>query len=152
MRCKIIFFVALVAGTAAACQTDVNLHGNLPSHDEIAQIRPGKTTKTEVTKILGSPSSIGVFDPDDWYYISKRTRRVAFFDPKVLDQEVYVVTFDQQGVVKAVEHKGMKDAENISPASGETPAPGRHLTFLEQLIGNMGRFNTGGSGGGGNPP
>ena len=151
MHCRIIFFLALVAGTATACQTDVNLHGNLPSRDEVAQIHPGKTTKAEVTKILGSPSSIGVFDPDHWYYISKRTRRIAFFDPKVLDQEVYVVTFDQQGVVAAVERKGMKDAENISPAPGETPAPGRHLTFLEQLIGNMGRFNSGGSGSG-TPP
>ncbi|HEV2302815.1 MAG TPA: outer membrane protein assembly factor BamE [Stellaceae bacterium] len=149
MHSKTLFFLALVAGTAAACQTDVNLHGNLPSHDEIAQIRPGKTTKTEVTQILGSPSSVGVFDPNHWYYISKRTKRIAFFDPKVLDQEVYVVEFNQDGVVKAVEHKGMKDAENISPAPGETPAPGRHLTFMEQLIGNMGRFNTTPSG---NPP
>ncbi|HVH73939.1 MAG TPA: outer membrane protein assembly factor BamE [Stellaceae bacterium] len=149
MHSKTLFFLALVAGTAAACQTDVNLHGNLPSHDEIAQIHPGKTTKTEVTQILGSPSSVGVFDPNHWYYISKRTKRIAFFDPKVLDQEVYVVEFNQQGVVKAVVHKGMKDAENISPAPGATPAPGRHLTFLEQLIGNMGRFNTTPSG---NPP
>lgn len=149
MHSKTLFLLAFVAGTAAACQTDVNLHGNLPSHDEIAQIHPGKTTKTEVTQILGSPSSVGVFDPNHWYYISKRTKRIAFFDPKVLDQEVYVVEFDQQGVVKAVVHKGMKDAENITPAPGATPAPGRHLTFLEQLIGNMGRFNTTPSG---NPP
>lgn len=149
MHSKTLFLLAFVAGAAAACQTDVNLHGNLPSHDEIAQIHPGKTTKTEVTQILGSPSSVGVFDPNHWYYISKRTKRIAFFDPKVLDQEVYVVEFDQQGVVKAVVHKGMKDAENITPAPGATPAPGRHLTFLEQLIGNMGRFNTTPSG---NPP
>lgn len=149
MHSKTLFLLALVAGTAAACQTDVNLHGNLPSQDEIAQIHPGKTTKTQVTQILGSPSSVGVFDPNHWYYISKRTKRIAFFDPKVLDQEVYVVKFNQDGVVKAVVHKGLKDAENISPAPGATPAPGRHLTFLEQLIGNMGRFNSTPSG---NPP
>lgn len=145
MHSKTLLLAALVAGTAAACQTDVNLYGNLPTKDEIAEIHPGKTTKTQVTQILGSPSSVGVFDGDHWYYISKRTKRVAFFDPTVLDQEVYVVEFDNNGVVKAVEHKGMKDAENISPAPGETPAPGRHLTFLEQLIGNMGRFNSGSS-------
>jgi outer membrane protein assembly factor BamE (lipoprotein component of BamABCDE complex) len=149
MRSKTLLLLALVAGTAAACETDVNLHGNLPTKDEIAEIHPGKTTKTQVTQILGSPSSVGVFDPNHWYYISKRTKRVAFFDPTTLDQEVYVVEFDKSGVVKAVEHKGMKDAENISPAPGETPAPGRHLTFMEQLIGNVGRFNTEGSG---NPP
>jgi outer membrane protein assembly factor BamE (lipoprotein component of BamABCDE complex) len=150
MHSKTLFLLALVAGTVAACQTDVNLHGNLPPQDEIAQIHPGKTTKTEVTQILGSPSSVGVFDPNHWYYISKRTKRIAFFDPKVLDQEVYIVEFNQDGIVKAVVHKGLKDAENISPAPGATPAPGRHLTFLEQLIGNMGRFNS--ASGSGNPP
>jgi outer membrane protein assembly factor BamE (lipoprotein component of BamABCDE complex) len=149
MRSKTLLLLALVAGTATACAADVNLHGNLPTKDEIAEIHPGKTTKAQVTQILGSPSSVGVFDPNHWYYISKRTRRVAFFDPTTLDQEVYIVEFDKGGVVKAVEHKGMKDGENISPAPGETPAPGRHLTFLEQLIGNVGRFNTEGSG---NPP
>ena len=142
MRNTRLFLLALVAAAPAACQTDVDLHGNLPRHDEIAEIQPGKSTKADVTRILGSPSSIGVFDPDDWYYISKRTKQVAFFAPKVLDQEVFVVEFGKDGVVKAVEHKGMKDAENISPAPGATPAPGRHLTFLEQLIGNVGRFNS----------
>jgi outer membrane protein assembly factor BamE (lipoprotein component of BamABCDE complex) len=141
MHNKRLLLAALVAATATACQTDVNLHGNLPSKDEIAEIHPGKTTKTQVTQILGSPSSVGVFDRNHWYYISKRTSRLAFFDPKVLDQEVYVIEFDRRGVVTAIEHKGLKDAENISPAPGATPAPGRHLTFMEQLIGNVGRFN-----------
>ena len=36
----------------------------------------------------------------------------------------------------------------ITPAPGATPAPGRELTFLEQIIGNVGRFNKGGTTGG----
>jgi outer membrane protein assembly factor BamE (lipoprotein component of BamABCDE complex) len=146
MPSKRLFLAALLAATATACQADVNLHGNLPSKDELAEIHPGKTTKTQVTQILGSPSSVGVFDPNHWYYISKRTSRLAFFDPKILDQEVYVIEFNQAGVVTAIKHKGLKDAENIAPAPGATPAPGRHLTFMEQLIGNVGRFNSGPSG------
>ena len=65
---------------------------------------------------------------------------MAFFDPDVLDQQVYIVNFDSNGVVRALDHKDLKDGRDIEPAPGATPAPGRELTFLEQLIGNVGRF------------
>jgi len=117
----------------------------LPEPDKFAQIRPGTTTREQVAKILGTPSSTGVFDDKNWYYISRRTKQVAFFDPDVLDQQVYIVNFDATGVVRGVDHKDLKDGRDIEPAPGATPAPGRALTFLEQVPGNLGRFNKGGS-------
>ena len=114
----------------------------------MAEIHPGTTTRDQVAKILGTPSSTGVFDGDSWYYISRKTKQVAFFEPDVLDQQVYVINFDGQGVVKSVDHKGLKDGRDIEPAPGATPAPGRELTFLEQVLGNIGRFNRGSKGGG----
>jgi outer membrane protein assembly factor BamE (lipoprotein component of BamABCDE complex) len=140
--CRLSALPALpLAAIVGACSTDVALHGNLPPAYQVAEIHPGKTTAQEVVKILGSPSSTGVFDHNQWYYISDRTSRLAFFTPKVLSQDVYVVDFDGNGVVKAVEHKNMKSAKEVSPAPGETPAPGQHLSFIQQLIGNIGRFN-----------
>ena len=109
-------------------------------------IRPGATTRDEVAKILGTPSSTAVFDSKTWYYISRRTKQVAFFDPDVVDQQVYIVNFDERGVVRAVDHRDLKDGQDIAPAPGATPAPGRELTFLEQVIGNVGRFNKSGGG------
>ena len=138
--------VALGATGLAACVATVDQRGNLPEPDKFAQIRPGSATREEVTKILGTPSSTGVFDDKNWYYISRRTKRVAFFDPDVLDQQVYIVNFDAAGVVRGVDHKDLKDGRDIEPAPGATPAPGRELTFLEQVLGNIGRFNKGGSG------
>jgi hypothetical protein len=40
------------------------------------------------------------------------------------------------------------DGKEVVPVARVTPAPGRELTFLEQLIGNLGKFNGGGGGGG----
>lgn len=152
----VILLSAAVA--LAGCAATVDQRGNLPPPDEIAQIHPGKTTKDQVAKILGTPSSVGVFNDKDWYYISRRTKQVAFFDPKVVDQEVYIVDFNDDGVVQAVDHKTLRNGRDISPVARTTPAPGRELTFLEQLIGNLGKFNGGGGGaassggGGGKPP
>jgi len=143
----VISGMALVAG----CATSVEQRGNLPSQDKIAEVHPGSTTKDEVIKILGSPSSVSIFNDKSWYYISRRTEQFSFFDPDVVDQQVYVVNFDNQDVVKAVDHKGLEDGKEIIPVARVTPAPGRELSFLEQLIGNLGKFNSaaGGSSGGG---
>jgi outer membrane protein assembly factor BamE (lipoprotein component of BamABCDE complex) len=133
--------------TAAACVPTVDQRGHLPEPDKLSQIHPGSTTRDEVVKILGTPSSTGVFDDKSWYYISRKTKQVAFFDPDVLDQQVYVVNFDGKGVVSSIDHKSLKDGREIAMAPGATPAPGRELTFLEQILGNIGRFNKSSSGG-----
>jgi outer membrane protein assembly factor BamE (lipoprotein component of BamABCDE complex) len=142
--------VFLAGAGLAACSPNVDQRGNLPDPDKLAAIRPGATTKDEVVKILGTPSSTGVFNDKSWYYISRRTEQLAFLDPDVLDQQVYIVNFDDRGIVKAVDHKNLKDGREIEPAPGATPAPGRELTFLEQILGNIGRFaktRSGGTGG-----
>ena len=126
---------------AAGCARSVEQRGNLPEQEKIAEIHPGSTTKEEVIKVLGSPSSVSIFNEKSWYYISRRTGQFAFFDPNVIDQQVYVVNFDDQGIVKAVDHKSLGDGKEITPVARATPAPGRELSFLEQLIGNLGKFN-----------
>jgi outer membrane protein assembly factor BamE (lipoprotein component of BamABCDE complex) len=142
------------ATVIAGCGASVEQRGNLPNQDRMSEIHAGTTTKDEVVKILGTPSSVSVFNNDKaWYYISRRTAQTAFFDPDVLDQQVYIVNFDNQGVVKAVDHKVLQDGVAVTPVARATPAPGRELSFLEQLIGNLGKFNASpgkaGEGGGG---
>lgn len=136
----------------AGCVVSEDQRGNLPDPDKLAEVKPGTTTKEQVVKILGSPSSSSTFDDDTWYYISRKTKQVAFFSPTVLDQEVYVIDFTDKGVVKDVGHKTLADAESISPAPGATPAPGRELSFMEQLLGNIGRFGGGAAAGAGSGP
>jgi outer membrane protein assembly factor BamE (lipoprotein component of BamABCDE complex) len=143
----VVPFTAFGAAALVSCAPAVDQRGNLPNPDKLAEIHAGSTTKDEVAKILGTPSSVSVFNNDkSWYYISRRTSQTAFLDPDVLDQQVYIVNFDDQGVVKAVDHKVLADGKEVTPVARATPAPGRELSFLEQLIGNLGKFN--GSGGG----
>ena len=134
--------VALAAALLlAGCTISEDQRGNLPDPDKLAAIQPGNTTKEQVVKVLGTPSSASTFNDDTWYYISRKTKQVAFFSPTILDQQVYIVDFDNRGVVRNVDHRSMADGAAITPAPGATPAPGRELTFLEQLVGNLGKFN-----------
>jgi outer membrane protein assembly factor BamE (lipoprotein component of BamABCDE complex) len=146
LRKSWICAAALAALPFAGCHTEIVQRGNLPTKARLAELEPGKTTRDQVVKILGSPSSVSVFDDKSWYYISKREKQVAFFQPAVLDQQVYIVRFDDNGVVTSIGHRNQKDGRDIVPVARTTPAPGRQLSFMEQLIGNIGKFNSAGGG------
>jgi outer membrane protein assembly factor BamE (lipoprotein component of BamABCDE complex) len=137
----LIVAVALT-GLAGGCSTFVDQRGNLPDAEKVASIRPGVTTKDAVTQILGTPSSVGTFDDKTWYYISKRTEQWAFLAPKTVDQQVVIVDFDETGTVKDVRRAGLDDKREIQPVARATPTPGREMSFMEQLFGNLGRFNS----------
>ena len=57
-----------------------------------------------------------------------------------------MISFNDDGIVRSVEHKTLQDGKEVVPVARVTPAPGRELTFLEQVLGNLGRFNGGGGG------
>ena len=89
-----------------------------------------------------SPSSVASFDDTTWYYISQKSEELAFFRPTARDPEVVAVVFDKDGIVKDVQKTASKSPRAIEPVARTTPAPGKELSFIEQLIGNFGKFNT----------
>jgi outer membrane protein assembly factor BamE (lipoprotein component of BamABCDE complex) len=143
---------ALIALALAGCSLPVDQRGNLPTENQIAQIQPGVSDKPTVTRILGSPSSVAAFDANTWYYVSQKTKNVAFFKPELVDQEVYAIEFDKEGLVRDIHHRGLNDRVAVIPNSNATPSPGREFGFWEQLIGNFGRFSGAGSSNPGSGP
>ena len=128
---------APAAGAAAGGES-----GNLPDPERLAGSSDGGLSREEVAEILGSPSSVAVLEGETWYYISKRTETLAFFEPKVSDQKVVVIRFDEKGMVSEVQTLGLEQARTINPSERETPTAGNELTLFDQLIGNLGRFNS----------
>jgi outer membrane protein assembly factor BamE (lipoprotein component of BamABCDE complex) len=139
--------VALLALALAGCSATIDPRGNLPTPEELSQIKPGVTDKATVTRILGSPSSVAEFDANTWYYISQKTKTVAFFKPDLIDEQVVAVDFTKDGTVRDVRRRTLADHVAVSPNPNATPAPGREFTVWEQIIGNFGRFSGGKPGG-----
>jgi outer membrane protein assembly factor BamE (lipoprotein component of BamABCDE complex) len=130
---------AVVPLALAACAPAQELRGNLPDPDSIGQVVPGKSTKAEVTKLLGSPSNISTFDNNVWYYIARRSVRDALSEPQLVAQTVYVVQFDDTGVVKSFQQQDNNDTD-VAMIPRTTPASGKELSVIEQLLGNFGKF------------
>ncbi len=130
---------ALILGANACSRIDSR--GNLADPDLLAGIKAGQHTREEVAEILGSPSSISIFDKERWYYISKLTETTAFFEPEVLERKVVVLSFDEKGVLREIKTLGLEESRQIETVERETPTSGNTVGFFDQLFGNIGRFN-----------
>ncbi len=133
---------AAVAGIVGlgACAPKVAQRGAMPDIDAIAAIVPNKTTKDEVERSLGSPSSINMFGAETWLYIGETTETFAFLEHEVNERSVLLVRFDDKGIVKEMESHGLDVARDIKPVERTTPTVGKEITAIEQLMGNLNRF------------
>lgn len=134
--------VLVVASVLAlgACSPRVAQRGVMPDIDKVASIMPNETTKQEVERSLGSPSSINMFGEETWLYIGETTERIAFLENKVQERSVLLVSFDKNGVVKDVQSHGLDASRDIKPIERTTPTVGKDLTVIEQLVGNLNRL------------
>lgn len=143
-RAQRMFRVGMAIGLAAAvaaCAPRIDQRGNKPDEDQVVQINPGVDDKQRVAELIGTPSTISTFDDRTWYYISKRTETLAFFDPDVTDQEILAVNFTEEGIVDSMRLYGQEDGRTIAYVDRVTPTEGHEITFIQQLFGNLGRFN-----------
>jgi outer membrane protein assembly factor BamE (lipoprotein component of BamABCDE complex) len=114
-------------------------------------VQVGVDNKESVAKTLGRPSFTGQFDPNDWYYVARDTRTVAFRSQKVMDQSILHVRFDPAGNVASVNTTGKELIANIDPVNDKTPTLGRSRSFFDEVFGNIGVLNQGALGQGNLP-
>jgi outer membrane protein assembly factor BamE (lipoprotein component of BamABCDE complex) len=132
------------------------LRGNKVDAEHLKELTPGVSTKADVTAVIGSPTAHDSFDDNVWLYISEVTQQRIGRTLGELDQNVVVLRFDDKGVLRDVGKLDQSDGLPVSVVARTTPSPGTEASFLQQLLGNIGRFNpTGGgapTGGGGGAP
>ena len=113
--------------------------GNLPQEPQLSKLTPGVSSKEDVVRALGTPSTTGTFAADKWYYVSQYSEAVAFFEPELLDQRVVVISFNGDGVVEDIDHLDRDNGQFVQMVERKTPTAGHSLTAIEQILGNIGR-------------
>jgi len=116
------------------------IRGNHPDVELMHQLKPGTSTKADVTALIGSPTAHATFDDNTWLYIGEFTQPRIGQMPAVVSQKVVVLTFNDQGVLQSVDTKGKSDALPVTVVARTTPSPGTEAGFFSQLFGNIGRF------------
>ncbi len=141
---KKLFYTVLLSSsviTLGACTPVTAQHGNLLEDFQVQEVVQGQSTRSDVLRTLGSPTTQSTFNNDVWYYIGQETEKHGILDHEVVNERIIMVTFNQEGIVDSIEDVE-PNRENIPYAKTKTPTHGNDLTFTQQLLGNMGRFNT----------
>lgn len=147
---------ALAAAPLAGCSffaaSDVQ-RGQQVGADQLRELIPGTSTRADASSLLGSPTARAAFDDNTWIYISQITRSRVARVPGIDQQNVLVLSFNQAGTLQSVKHLTKQDAKSVAMVARATATPGSDSTFMQQLLGNIGRFTPGGlsglGGGGG---
>lgn len=139
-RFSALLLVVMLAG-CSFFSPQPQLRGNKVDADQLKELVPGTSTRADVTALLGSPTARAMFDDNTWLYVSEVTEPRIGRTQGVLSQNVVVVSFNDQGVLKDVQRLNQDDSIDVSVVARTTPSPGTEASFLQQLFGNIGRFN-----------
>ena len=119
-------------GTAGFGQT--TQHGYVASEAALQQVPVG-SSKDQVLIALGSPSTVGDFGGDVFYYISQTRQRAAMFlDARIVDQRVLAIYFDSNDRVVQIADYGLQDGQVFDFVTMTTPTGGQDLTFVQQIF------------------
>jgi outer membrane protein assembly factor BamE (lipoprotein component of BamABCDE complex) len=135
-----LLVAALVGGALAlgACSQTRSHQGFVIENTLVSAIQPGTDTKDSVMNTLGRPTFTGSFDQNDWYYVSRETRNMAYSKPRPSQQTVLHIRFDRSGNVASVDHRGLEEVASIHPSHDKTPTLGSRRSLFDELFGNIG--------------
>lgn len=140
-RCRAGLVGLLLLAPLAACTDPPVTRGDMVEKDNLRQIVVGVHSKTDVAQALGSPSTISVFTDDVWYYIGAIEEYRSVFGRETLERRVVAVSFNPQGIVQGIEEYGSERGQEVDLVERETPSYGESLNVIQQMLGNVGRFN-----------
>lgn len=138
-KLKIAFYCLMIVNITA-CSPVTAQRGSMLADYQIEEIKVGEHSRSDVLRLIGSPTTQSTFNTDIWYYIGQETEKHGILDSEVVKERVIVVSFDKEGIVQSLED-GTGDRMDIPYARTKTPTHGNELTFTQQLLGNLGRFN-----------
>ena len=142
-RTALSLLLVLVLTACSVVEAPKQLRGNRVDADQLKELVPGTSTRADATSLLGSPTAKATFDDNTWIYIGETTRTRVGRTPGILQQDVVVLTFDNGGVLRRVKKLNQDDGRDVSVVSRATPSPGSEASFMQQLLGNVGKFTAG---------
>lgn len=150
---RLVLAVGLIAMAAATSGcTRIRTHqGYVVDKLLVDSVQPGIDNRASVEGTLGRPTFTTQFGTEEWYYVARDMRQLAFSSPRPYAQTVLHIKFDTAGNVASIDRTGLDQVARISPSGDKTPTLGRHRSLFDEIFGNIGAVGAGGMGGGSGP-
>jgi outer membrane protein assembly factor BamE (lipoprotein component of BamABCDE complex) len=140
LRSPLLAAAILTGAALAACAPIRQVSGYQAIDRQPKDVKVGMDTKSTVLDQLGSPSAQSTFDSNTWYYITQLSDEIGYHKPRVKRRIIVAISFDKESEkVTKVDQYSLKDGKVMAYNDRETPTRGRELSWVEQLLGNVGR-------------
>ena len=137
MRFFIIFIIAIII---YSCTNSVQKSG-LTNVDKFTMSFDGMN-KNEVTKIIGTPSSIDTFN-NSILYFSEIINEKNIFSNKIVSRDVYIFKFDKNNIFLKLDHFLIDNNNKITFAKKTTESEIIETGYIEKIFGGVGNRNPG---------
>ena len=101
----------LAVAALLGCSPLHSSHGFIPDQDLVDKLRPGVHDRDSVASLFGSPITVADFNGETWLYVKRESEQTAFFEEKLLDQDVLAVHFDKDGLLTGIKHYTIADGK-----------------------------------------
>ena len=110
-----LFILIIISGcTTISNNLGINYTSGVYIYPEkLSQIKTGLSQK-EVFELLGSPSLTSTFNNNTWFYVYQKTWYIAVFREKLLDQQILILSFNNNGTLTQINQKTIKDIPHLS--------------------------------------
>ena len=147
-RARLVLAGLIVAMTVSGCSQVRGRQGYVVDTVLTDAITPGVDNRESVERTLGRPTFVGQFSDNEYFYLARETRQLAFANPRPVAQMALRIRFDPAGDVVAVDRTGLDQVSKISPEGDKTPTLGRERSFFQDIFGNIGAVGAPGAGAG----
>lgn len=134
-----VIALGLSAAVLSGCNTSETFTQGYVVDSETLELVPPGSSKEQVLLSLGTPTTKGDYGQETFYYISqKRVRNAMFMKPRLVDQSILAVYFDDEGTVSNIANYTMEDGKVFDTIHRTTPTGGKEETFLSRALSSVG--------------
>ena len=131
---------AMAVLATSSCTPTVAQRGNMLEDYQLERLEIGTSTKSDVLRQVGSPTTVAPFNEDIWYYIGQETEKRGILDPKIKEERIIAVAFNEQGVLEQISDVN-GGRINIPIERDKTVTHGNKTNVMQEFFGNLGKFN-----------
>ncbi|WP_299626044.1 outer membrane protein assembly factor BamE [uncultured Tateyamaria sp.] len=148
MRTLAPLIALMTAVVLAGCSATYRNHGYIPPEEELQELVVGIDTRATIEDLVGPPSSGGVLENGNYFYVRSRTKTLGLRAPQEIERQVLAMSFDGEGVLANIERFGLEDGRVVSLSRRVTSSSVNDVSFIRQLLGNIGQIGPEGAFGG----
>ena len=129
-----------------ACAPVIDNRGYVFDESLLPRLKVGTTTEADIITLMGSPSTASTLNGGAYYYISSKFITEAYRAPRETERRVLAIFFDDEKKIRDLGFYTLEDGNIVTIVARTTETQGRELSFLQQIFGNLGRFESGDGG------